>query len=255
MLLVSLPVQSNAFLHKDALRIPSRFPGLASTVSLPNDFMAFHEPSVLLASDELSAITPVTPTDALSATDIGVGIILAVLLAGLASFLQESSSSSFPNFVLWKQKDELEETQQWLDLAQDRMDQEVQALLMEDDQPQLATDITAANATTTLASNTANSTTTTSSNRVVDWEEMRRPENYIWYNKPTLKANNAPRVQAKITNDNRLAFLGLVLIFVPIFGAELFLALSRQFLCELGGSALLQNTVWANDLCAPIYKG
>jgi len=212
-----------------------------------------------------TAETATTATDALSSADIGVGIVLALLLAALASFLQGQSSSSFPNVVLWIRdiKDEQEEEKiKSMEAAQAQMDQEIKELLGEaGGTSNVSSNITATfeltltNATSTAATTTVKNCNSTATKKV-NWDEMRRPENYIWYSNPNLRANKNKKVKAKVTNDNRLAVLGLVLIFVPIFGAELFLALSRQFLCEYNGVSAIGDVLpWAQNLCAPIYKG
>jgi hypothetical protein len=192
--------------------------------------------SVAEASDQYT--TTRTTTDALSSQDIGVGIIMALLLAALASFLQgQSSTSSFPNFVLWlrdnNDNDEGKDTPAAvgnaslvpLPASNDNYDVNNAIIML---QPR----------SNTILFNATN------------WKEMSRPENYIWYSNPNLRANiKRPKVQkskfAKNDQKNRLALFALVILFIPIFGAELFLALSRQFLCD----------GWAPDFCAPIYKG
>jgi hypothetical protein len=184
---------------------------------------------------EASAQSTARTTDALSSQDIGIGIVLALLLAALASFLQGQSTSSFPNFVLWVRDSDGEAT--------------------DTDTPADVGNASLATATTLPVSDDDDDGNAMSSKSKIlfnatNWNEMSRPENYIWYSNPNLRANETPKVQkSKLANaNNRLALLALVILFIPIFGAELFLSLSRQFLCET-------NHAWAPDYCAPIFKG
>ena len=179
--------------------------------------------------------------DALSTQDILVGILLAFLLALLASFLQGQSSSSFPNFVLWTTRRDISGSS-----SDDTMDSG-----MEDDNLESLE----ANTTAFLATG---ANITDQQNKVfnaTDWKDISRPENYILYSNPSLRANENPQVKRKAKNDNTVALMGLLLLFVPIFGAELFLALSRQFLCESSSPSTILVLPWApQDLCAPIYR-
>eukprot|EP00977_Amphora_coffeiformis_P002972 scaffold569_cov165-Amphora_coffeaeformis.AAC.5 len=79
----------------------------------------------------------------LSNTDIAVGVLLAFLLAALASFLQNQRSQN--DFVLGP------------------MEQE---------------ELLESESASTISSNNKTATTTTFG----DWKEMSRPDNYVWYN-------------------------------------------------------------------------
>jgi hypothetical protein len=80
------------------------------------------------------------------------------------------------------------------------------------------------------------------------WNDISKPENYILY---TTKIRN--RLKESEGNGifrigKRGTLLALLLLFIPIFSFELFLALSRQFLCE-GDPLSLSG--WQLLLCSP----
>lgn len=84
-------------------------------------------------------------------------------------------------------------------------------------------------------------------NNVFDsWKEMSREENYIYYNNRVKRRQSATPPTAK--REQKWVVVALLVLFVPIFSAEFFLALSRQVLC--GGNPLTQSS-WAAELCSP----
>lgn len=92
------------------------------------------------------------------------------------------------------------------------------------------------------------------------WEEISQPENYILY-KSQLRKRRQPSSSKR---DKFWALAPLLVLFVPIFTFELFLALSRQFICWESGSGyaswvqghssdLLGHSSWARELCNAHY--
>ena len=53
---------------------------------------------------------------------------------------------------------------------------------------------------------------------------------------------------ARRKKENKLILVALLILFVPIFSIELFFALSRQFVCEMG----LGGLDAIHKLCSPI---
>jgi len=186
----------------------------------------------LSESSDLQSIN----TDVLSSQDLTDGIVIAFILAFLFTFLQGWSPSSF-NVKLW---------------PEDNRD----------------------------SSNTPSDTieTKNASSVVFDgdkWKDVSKPENYVLY---TSKLRNKQRQQEQIRKssstknttlrkENKLVFFALLLLFVPLFSAEFFFALSRQFLCgnfvtevsdsmwltdsERALSSLNDISPWARELCSP----
>lgn len=103
--------------------------------------------------------------------------------------------------------------------------------------------------TITLLDSLSQKNTTTASNNVFDsWNEMSRQENYVYYNnkvKQRRKRNSEP---LSIKREKKWVLVALLVLFIPIFSAEFFLALSRQILC--GGNPITQSS-WAAELCSP----
>ena len=89
-----------------------------------------------------------------------------------------------------------------------------------------------------------------SNNQVVfnkeSWEEMKRPDNYIWYNQK-LRERRQARKDAPFKKEQKWVVLAMLTLFVPLFGIELFFALSRQFIC-----GTTQSSDWSQLLCAPV---
>ena len=184
----------------------------------------------------VSAAISANTADALSNQDVLVGIVLALLLAFLASFLQGQSPSSFRDFEEIK---EMESQSKGEDAAISFQD----------------LDNTLRNSTTSARLSLDDVTHTTSSKQfnATNWKEMSQPENYVWYSNPKVRGNAVKgKKQSSSSNKNRGALIGLLLVFVPIFGAEIFLALSRFFLCEQSHSGGGFFAVLAQDWCAPV---
>lgn len=76
------------------------------------------------------------------------------------------------------------------------------------------------------------------------WKEMSRPENYVYYNS---RLGKSPKKDPAKKEKTRVV-ISLLVLFVPIFSAEFFLALSRQFLCE---AKAFTQLAWASELCSP----
>jgi len=152
--------------------------------------------------------------DALSTEDIVVGTILALILAFSYSFLNGQSSSS--SFVSWPSQSEDENDT--LDIGTS-----VQGTAAGGDDKTFNAD---------------------------NWKEISKQENYVLYNtKIRQKSKNAeyqpmPKINKK---ENQLVLISLLVLFVPIFSVEFFLALSRQFMCEMG----MEGEI-VQKLCSPL---
>ena len=87
------------------------------------------------------------------------------------------------------------------------------------------------------------------------WKDISRPENYVLYNtqvRKKLNKQDRPRTNANIFRIGKNgAAIALLFVFLPIFFFEIFLALSRQVVCN--GDLLSQNA-WALELCSPHYQ-
>eukprot|EP00980_Cylindrotheca_fusiformis_P021907 scaffold8747_cov96-Cylindrotheca_fusiformis.AAC.2 len=173
--------------------------------------------------------TPIDDGGVLSTEDIVVGVILALLLAFLASFLQGRGSQS-DSYVLWQEEREKKCSSS---SASDRTD-DTNAEPFD------------------AASNDAKDNR--DSNLVFDgdsWKEMSRPENYILF-----KRNLGKKKKKEFGNINNGEQTGvivaLLLLFVPIFSIEFFFALSRQVFCGSGGNGLLSQSEFAQFLCSPV---
>ena len=82
-----------------------------------------------------------------------------------------------------------------------------------------------------------NTTTTAVANQTRtfdDWQDIAKPDNYIWY-----KKRSAPRQVV----EQRWVLVALLILFTPIFSFEFFLTVSRQILCSIE---------WTRDLCLPV---
>lgn len=104
--------------------------------------------------------------------------------------------------------------------------------------------------TTTLLDNSlSQKNTTTASNNVFDsWNEMSRQENYVYYNNKVKQRRTRNSEPLSIKREKKWVLVALFVLFIPIFSAEFFLALSRQILC--GGNPITQSS-WAAQLCSP----
>jgi hypothetical protein len=98
---------------------------------------------------------------------------------------------------------------------------------------------------------------------------MSREENYVWYKKKIGKSQSSTRdEERKGKVEKQWVLFGLLILFVPLFSLEIFLALSRGFLCGvmppsnnqdlIDGEAMrnafngLSLLPWAQQLCAPV---
>jgi len=220
------------------------YPNSLSSQSLPSSRSAFL-PTTATTSE--TALSMIESQDALGAQDIISGTVLAFSLAFLGSFLQGRSSS---NFLLWRnQIDQLEEEE------------------LTSFRPSLRSTNTTefGNSTSTIEEYPL----TGNNNQSVlfdgdSWKEMSRPENYVFYNTRVKKnqkrggstnsdnksSTNAAKEAKKTIMKKEKAWVlgGLLILFVPIFSIEFFLALSRQFMC---GSDPLHQVLWAQELCSP----
>lgn len=159
-----------------------------STTAVPLSLPTRPSGTVLAATNDLDTV--------LSNTDIGIGIILALLLASLASFLQNQRSQN--DFVLGPTDDD-------------------------DDDAITRQSLSSANATAT----------TTTTTTFEDWKEMSRPDNYVWYKPRPRQGERNPDDDTVERVERRWVFLALVVLFAPIFSLEFFLTISRQLVCAI----------------------
>ena len=151
-------------------------------------------------------VTPIANNDILTTQDIVIGAILACVLALGYSYLNGQSSSS--SFTSWPTQSN--------NNAND--------------------DLRVVHATMSEQGKTFNSD---------DWREMSRKENYILYNTKIRRSNKPIKGIINAKRENKSTLVALLLLFVPIFSADFFFALSRQFMCEM------ENDV-ASRLCSPV---
>lgn len=201
---------------------------------IPGTTMPSSDGATAIEARISTTISTNTAADALSTQDVLVGIVLALLLAFLASFLQSQSPSSFRDFEEVKQMESQsnKEGDSFQDLDIPSNDTTPARLSLD---------------------NYVMNTTTRKKFNATNWQEMSQPENYVWYSNPKVRGNAIEgKKQSTSSNKNRGALIGLLLVFVPIFGAEIFLALSRFFVCEQSHSSGGFFAVLAQDWCAPV---
>lgn len=175
-----------------------------------------------------------TPVDGgvLSTEDIVVGIILALLLAFITSFLQGRGSQD--NYVLWR--DGSKENESLSPSASASLD--------------------------TIQPENLNESNDKNDDRVPiedknlvfdgdSWKEMSRPENYVYYKRNLGKKKKKQKKEPQ-TAEQKLVVVALLALFVPIFSIEFFFALSRQVFCGSGGNGLLTPSEFAQFLCSPV---
>ena len=84
------------------------------------------------------------------------------------------------------------------------------------------------------------------------WKDISRPENYVLYNTRVRNKLKNSKLSLPIgtvfTSEKKVVAIALLLLFVPIFSFEFFLALSRQIVC---GDSPLSLAGWALELCSP----
>ena len=151
--------------------------------------------------------------DVLSTQDIVVGTILALVLAFGYSFLNGQSSST--SFISWpSQSGDRNDAQ---DISSPKSDVVDDKVFNEQ-----------------------------------SWEEMSREENYVLYNtKIRQRRDEISSEKTSLQNvnkkENKLVLTALLLLFIPIFSAEFFFALSRLFICEMDMRGDL-----VEKMCSPI---
>mmetsp|Transcript_12552 Transcript_12552/g.26094 ORF Transcript_12552/g.26094 Transcript_12552/m.26094 type:complete len:240 (-) Transcript_12552:481-1200(-) len=176
--------------------------------------------------------------DVLADQDIFDGVIIAFVLAFGFSFLQSRSSS---NFILSRsQYDTVSEK----DVEDSEVNPQPQSQLGENNSTLVFIDTDGEVGAKTVFDGQ-------------DWKEMSRPENYVWYNAKFRKGESTETSESlrqpfgdSSKKEKRWILVGLLLLFVPIFSFEFFLALSRQFMC--GGDPFKQSA-WALELCSPHF--
>jgi hypothetical protein len=161
----------------------------------------------------------------LSSEDIFIGVIIGLILAFTASFLQGRNSQS--DFMLW-----------------------------EEDDPSSSSSPLQATAMSSSASKDENDNKAPDRIPVVfdgdSWKEMSRPENYIFYKRNLGKKQPAEERSQEQNAEKTLVVVALLALFVPIFSIEFFFALSRQLFCGSGGNGLLSPSEFAQFLCSPV---
>jgi hypothetical protein len=187
--------------------------------------------SVSLSFSTTSSSTTLTTTEevaALSTSDIAAGVVLAVLLAGFVSFLQERQRLT-PDIETGVDLDR--------DFPTDNRDN-TEAVVS---QPVAYNDddiIINNNSTITTASSRRNRSRTTFN----DWKDISRPDSYIWYNTRLRQTNNNEKNKSSndyynnnttslVPIEQRWVLFALVVLFAPIFSFEFFLTVSRQIIC------------------------
>jgi hypothetical protein len=88
------------------------------------------------------------------------------------------------------------------------------------------------------------------------WKDISKPENYVLYNTRVKNKLENPKLSLPPTggafrSEKRVVVLALLVLFVPIFSFEFFLALSRQIVC---GDGPLSMSGWALELCSPHFE-
>ena len=167
--------------------------------------------------------------------DVLGGSIIALLIAFGLSFLQSTSSNN-TNFVLWRDSEGVA----------DRMIQP-QRFESNAKEERLSSPETASSENVEKISEVRENVFNAQS-----WEEMAKPENYVWYNskmreRDTFRADSSSDRATGIL-EKRWVLVGLISLFVPVFSFEFFLALSRQFMCE---GDIFTQPAWSHDLCSP----
>ena len=223
--IVCEPLQGGQFSSSRRLHHPETLT-VQSSLSLhdTNFYSNFHPTTQ--ASIFLSKSSDV---DVLSTQDIIVGTILAFILAFGYSYLNGQSSST--NFVLWGSQ---------------------------------------SSQITPLSNSTGVVSSSSTVFNETNWKEISKTENYILYNtrirdmqalstsKTKMVANRSDN-SSDITNNNnssrqnKVVFVALLALFLPIFCIEIFFALSRKFICE-GGlfDGGFQGANIAERFCSPI---
>ena len=168
--------------------------------------------SLLRPSSSLFLTQSSVSTDVLSTGDILIGSVLAFALAFLWSYLEGKRSQS--DILLW---------------TRDSNEDEINGQFL-----RTGDNTTISKSTKTFDGN--------------DWKQISRPENYFYYNtkvrKQLLGQDSAPKT---LNQEQTWVLVALLVLFVPVFSVEFFLALSRGVLC----SASFSDWSVAQELCAP----
>ena len=168
--------------------------------------------SIVRPSSLLSSTQSLVSTDVLSTEDILIGVVLSFALAFLWSYLEGKRSNSD---IILRKNDSNEDERDW-------------KFLRTDDNTSIS-----------------NSTKTFNGN---DWKQISREENYVYFNtkvrKQLLRQNPAPKT---LKREQTWVLVALLVLFIPVFSVEFFLALSRGVLC----GASFSDWSLAQELCAP----
>lgn len=211
-----------------------------------------HRPVLIQFSPNNIVVFSGIGDDVLSTTDVISGTIFAFILAYSWSFLQRNNSN---DVILWKKEEssstvsnrtnesfgkELSDNKSFPQSQQFNGNNNMSAVFEDKEQGK--------------------------QDRIVfdadSWKDMSRPENYVWYNTKvrqnmkTMKDGSRAGIMRKETNpssgklEKRWVLIGLIVLFLPIFTAEFFFALSRQFLC----SDVFSQTLDASWMCSPVIS-
>jgi len=239
------------FNHPSPIYVSSEF-GFEASPSTPSTLYSprpsSKTPTWLFLSEtsdyHATTMSPVSVDDVLSTQDIIVGTILAFILAFGYSYLNGQSSST--SFVSWGNQVVKDEHENNVEMQNGTESEEGIMSKMDD--------------------------------RIFnenDWKEISREENYILYNtRIRKKISSRKRKNEDVGNEevaasqpdkndrksgvenstsnkeNKVVVLALMALFLPIFTVEIFFALSRQILCEMGGG--MDHGGLAQKLCSPL---
>jgi len=223
--------------------------------------------------------SPVMVDNVLSNRDIFDGVILALALSFLFSYLNGRTSSA-SDVILWSSRAQPDDSLSSQTTTVDRNDEVDQHGSTIDDNNASTDDETKK---TVVFSET-------------EWKEMSRPENYVLYStrvkrRLPLSDNNLVGKDTSVdlvgtlrsavsTTDlnnesseqqmrQKWSLIGLLILFVPIFSIEFFFALSRQFVCGAGyanmdgsvgdtlgdiSAATKSVSPWAKELCSAHFE-
>jgi len=168
-------------------------------------------------SDDGPAV-PFESIDVLGTDEIVGGVILAVLLAFTASFLQGRRSQN--DFVLWERK--AEDSEGFESSKRNNTDRVVfdAESWQEMSQPD---------------------------NYVLYQDRIRKSKE-----RSSRPKTLSPSSVSNMDVEQRIVLVLLLVLFMPIFSVELFFALSRQAICNIDGTSIAPD--WVNGLCSP-YTG
>ena len=247
-------------------------PSLSRRLRQPNNNRSAtrHHPTTSLSSSP-------SYEEVLTTNDVVIGVVLAFILAFTASFLQGQRGSS-SDFILSNDQfdDTNDEEKSRPHQKQQQEDDELDDLLSSFPSPSstttttTTTEISSSSSSSGSSSSSSSSTTTKTSSSINNnnyntdgdqgiifdkesWEEMKRPDNYVLYNKK-LKERQAMREKNRgnLIKEQKWVIVAMLSLFVPLFGVELFFALSRQFICGAGIDGSTASSEWSQLLCAPV---